>query len=99
ELRNPPKTIGKPILVQTPHSIFFFNGIQAVVGAVIGGTATAYFVRQEFGAVVKFDVFEPGTVGRGGLATQNIGEIHLFVPERVLDGMSHGKELTFEESD
>lgn len=39
----------------------------------IGGTATAYFVRQEFGAVVKFDVFEPGTVGRGGLATQNIG--------------------------
>ncbi|CAB1332853.1 unnamed protein product [Coregonus sp. 'balchen'] len=38
----------------------------AVVGAGIGGTATAYFLRQEFGAVVKIDVFEPGT---GRLAT------------------------------
>ncbi|CAB1318431.1 unnamed protein product [Coregonus sp. 'balchen'] len=45
----------------------------AVVGAGIGGTATAYFLRQEFGAAVKIDVFEPGTVG-GRLATQNIGD-------------------------
>ncbi|XP_010876056.2 prenylcysteine oxidase 1 [Esox lucius] len=44
----------------------------AVIGAGIGGTATAYFLRQEFGAAVKIDVFEPGTVG-GRLATQNIG--------------------------
>ncbi|KAJ7987201.1 hypothetical protein DPEC_G00336290 [Dallia pectoralis] len=44
----------------------------AVVGAGIGGTATAYFLRQEFGSSVKIDVFEPGTVG-GRLATQNIG--------------------------
>uniref|UniRef100_A0A8C8IFF2 Prenylcysteine oxidase 1 n=1 Tax=Oncorhynchus tshawytscha TaxID=74940 RepID=A0A8C8IFF2_ONCTS len=58
---------------------------QAVVGAGIGGTATAYFVRLEFGAVVKFDVFEPGTVYETGV-------LYMY-------GMSHGKELTFEESD
>ncbi|XP_021458285.1 prenylcysteine oxidase 1 [Oncorhynchus mykiss] len=45
----------------------------AVVGAGIGGTATAYFLRQEFGAAVKIDVFEPGTVG-GRLATHNMGD-------------------------
>lgn len=43
----------------------------AVVGAGIGGTAAAYFLRQEFGASVKIDIFEPGTVG-GRLATENI---------------------------
>ncbi|XP_022617944.1 prenylcysteine oxidase 1 [Seriola dumerili] len=45
----------------------------AVVGAGIGGTATAYYLRQEFGAGVKIDVFESGTVG-GRLATVKIGE-------------------------
>ncbi|KAJ8260883.1 hypothetical protein COCON_G00166060 [Conger conger] len=44
----------------------------AVVGGGIGGTATAYFLRQEFGAGVKIDLFEPGTVG-GRLATEEIG--------------------------
>lgn len=44
-----------------------------MVGAGIGGTATAYFLRQEFGAAVKIDVFEPGTVG-GRLATHNMGD-------------------------
>ncbi|XP_029921885.1 prenylcysteine oxidase 1 [Myripristis murdjan] len=45
----------------------------AVVGAGIGGTAAAYFLRQEFGKAVKIDVFEPGTIG-GRLATVKIGD-------------------------
>ncbi|KAM6902737.1 prenylcysteine oxidase 1 [Xenentodon cancila] len=45
----------------------------AVVGAGIGGTAAAYYLRQEFGAAVKIDVFEPGTVG-GRLATVKIAD-------------------------
>ncbi|KPP65183.1 prenylcysteine oxidase 1-like [Scleropages formosus] len=44
----------------------------AVIGAGIGGTATAYYLRQEFGPEVKIDVFEAGTVG-GRLATEKIG--------------------------
>ncbi|KAK2823721.1 hypothetical protein Q7C36_020321 [Tachysurus vachellii] len=43
----------------------------AIVGAGIGGTAAAYFLRQEFGPGVKIDVYEAGTVG-GRLATENI---------------------------
>lgn len=45
----------------------------AVVGAGIGGTATAYYLRQEFGAGVKIDVFEPDNIG-GRLATVKIGD-------------------------
>lgn len=44
-----------------------------MVGAGIGGTAAAYFLRQEFGTGVRIDVFEPGIVG-GRLATVKIGE-------------------------
>ncbi|XP_028828989.1 prenylcysteine oxidase 1 [Denticeps clupeoides] len=44
----------------------------AIVGGGIGGSAAAYFLRQEFGAGVKIDVFEAGTVG-GRLATHDIG--------------------------
>ncbi|XP_063067351.1 prenylcysteine oxidase 1 [Engraulis encrasicolus] len=43
----------------------------AIVGAGIGGTATAYFLRQEFGDGVKIDIFEAGTVG-GRLATETV---------------------------
>lgn len=46
---------------------------EAVVGAGIGGTAAAYYLRQEFGSGVKIDVFEPGAVG-GRLATVKIGD-------------------------
>uniref|UniRef100_UPI0037E77D5A prenylcysteine oxidase 1 n=1 Tax=Semicossyphus pulcher TaxID=241346 RepID=UPI0037E77D5A len=45
----------------------------AVVGAGIGGTAAAFFLRQEFGAGVKIDVFEPGSVG-GRLETVKMGD-------------------------
>ncbi|XP_008300686.1 prenylcysteine oxidase 1 [Stegastes partitus] len=45
----------------------------AVVGAVIGGTAAAFYLRQEFGHAVKIDVFEPGDVG-GRLATVKMGD-------------------------
>lgn len=45
----------------------------AVVGAGIGGTAAAFYLRQEFGAGVKIDVFEPGSVG-GRLATVKMGD-------------------------
>ncbi|CAF89368.1 unnamed protein product, partial [Tetraodon nigroviridis] len=44
----------------------------AVVGGGIGGTAAAFYLRQEFGAGVSIDVFEPGAVG-GRLATVKIG--------------------------
>ncbi|XP_068190851.1 prenylcysteine oxidase 1 [Antennarius striatus] len=44
----------------------------AIVGGGIGGTAAAYYLRQEFGAGVKIDVFEPGHIG-GRLATVKIG--------------------------
>lgn len=44
-----------------------------MVGAGIGGAATAYFLRQEFGAGVKLDVFEAAAVG-GRLATVKIGD-------------------------
>lgn len=44
-----------------------------MVGGGIGGTAAAYYLRQEFGPGVNIDVFEPGTVG-GRLATVKIGD-------------------------
>uniref|UniRef100_A0A9J8BJK6 Prenylcysteine oxidase 1 n=1 Tax=Cyprinus carpio carpio TaxID=630221 RepID=A0A9J8BJK6_CYPCA len=44
----------------------------AIIGGGIGGTAAAFFLRQEFGPAVKIEVFEAGTVG-GRLATENIG--------------------------
>ena len=40
----------------------------AVIGAGIGGTSAAYYLRQKFGKDVKIDVFEKGEVG-GRLAT------------------------------
>ncbi|KAM9841484.1 prenylcysteine oxidase 1 isoform 1-T2 [Aulostomus maculatus] len=43
----------------------------AVIGGGIGGTAAAYYLRQEFGKGVKIDVYEPGSVG-GRLATIKI---------------------------
>ncbi|KAI7793038.1 prenylcysteine oxidase 1 [Triplophysa rosa] len=44
----------------------------AIIGGGIGGSAAAYFLRQEFGPSVKIEVFESDTVG-GRLATENIG--------------------------
>lgn len=44
-----------------------------MVGAGIGGTAAAFYLREEFGPSVKIDVFEPGDVG-GRLATVKIGD-------------------------
>ncbi|XP_053503982.1 prenylcysteine oxidase-like [Ictalurus furcatus] len=43
----------------------------AVVGAGIGGTATAHFLRQHFGPEVRIDVFEKQEVG-GRLATVTV---------------------------
>ncbi|KAG5844268.1 hypothetical protein ANANG_G00160570 [Anguilla anguilla] len=43
----------------------------AIIGAGIGGTATAHFLRQNFGPEVRIDVFEKGTVG-GRLATVTV---------------------------
>ncbi|XP_027881544.1 prenylcysteine oxidase 1 [Xiphophorus couchianus] len=55
-----------PELLEQPKKI-------AVIGAGIGGTAAAYYLREEFGPVVKIDVFESGTVG-GRLATVKMGD-------------------------
>ncbi|CAM9321856.1 unnamed protein product [Lampetra planeri] len=60
----------------------------AVVGAGIGGTAAAYYLRQEFGSGVKIDVFEPGAVGISP-RTELPSKTAIF----------DGKELTFQESD
>ncbi|XP_065143309.1 prenylcysteine oxidase 1-like [Paramisgurnus dabryanus] len=43
----------------------------AVIGAGIGGTATAHFLRQHFGPEVRIDVFEKNSVG-GRLATVTV---------------------------
>lgn len=45
--------------------------LSAIIGAGIGGTSAAYFLRQEFGPGVKIDVYEAGVVG-GRLATEHI---------------------------
>ncbi|XP_073478102.1 prenylcysteine oxidase 1-like [Aquarana catesbeiana] len=45
----------------------------AVVGAGIGGTSAAYFLRQKFGKDVQIDIFEKGDVG-GRLATIEMEE-------------------------
>ncbi|KAJ7325049.1 hypothetical protein JRQ81_018069 [Phrynocephalus forsythii] len=42
-----------------------------VIGAGIGGTSAAYFLRQRFGKDVQIDVFEKGEVG-GRLATVSV---------------------------
>lgn len=43
------------------------------MGGGIGGTAAAFYLRQEFGAGVVIDVFEPDAIG-GRLATVKIGD-------------------------
>uniref|UniRef100_A0A3Q2Z6T7 Prenylcysteine lyase domain-containing protein n=1 Tax=Hippocampus comes TaxID=109280 RepID=A0A3Q2Z6T7_HIPCM len=43
----------------------------AVVGAGIGGSAAAHFLRQHFGPDVQLDVYEKGEVG-GRLATVTV---------------------------
>lgn len=42
-----------------------------MVGAGIGGSATAHFLRQHFGPDVQLDVYEKGEVG-GRLATVTV---------------------------
>lgn len=88
ELQNQPKKIGKPPFGSLPLSsavtqvhcsgrinkcTFCCFSFKAVVGGGIGGSAAAYYLRQEFGAGVIIDVFEPGAVG-GRLATVKIGD-------------------------
>ncbi|XP_069754924.1 prenylcysteine oxidase-like [Narcine bancroftii] len=43
----------------------------AIIGAGIGGSSTAYFLRQKFGHNVGIDVYEKGTIG-GRLATVTV---------------------------
>ncbi|TSM12514.1 Prenylcysteine oxidase [Bagarius yarrelli] len=72
----------------------------AIIGAGIGGTSAAYFLRQDFGPSVKIDVFEAGAVG-GRLATEEVEGRSLSVRAEVPSKMAifDGKELLFEESD
>ncbi|KAF6725893.1 Prenylcysteine oxidase [Oryzias melastigma] len=65
----------------------------AVVGAGIGGTAAAFYLRQEFGPAVKIDVFESGTVG-GRLATVKIGDYEYETGGSVIHPLNlHMKEF------
>ncbi|XP_046898990.1 prenylcysteine oxidase-like [Hypomesus transpacificus] len=69
------------IVLLSPFSVFCDPGFApldgsppskiAIVGAGIGGTATAHFLRQHFGPEVSIDVFEKGEVG-GRLATVTV---------------------------
>lgn len=43
----------------------------AIIGAGIGGTSAAYYLRQKFGKDVKIDIYERGEVG-GRLATLTV---------------------------
>lgn len=54
-------------------NLFHFSSLftSAVVGAGIGGSATAHFLRQHFGPEVQVDVFEKSEVG-GRLATVTV---------------------------
>ncbi|XP_075714625.1 prenylcysteine oxidase 1-like [Rhinoderma darwinii] len=47
----------------------------AIVGAGIGGTSAAYFLRQKFGKDVRIDIFEKGVVG-GRLSTVEVDGNH-----------------------
>lgn len=53
--------------------LIVFSFLKAVVGAGIGGTATAHFLRQHFGSEVQIDVFERRAVG-GRLATVTVNQ-------------------------
>uniref|UniRef100_A0A3P9ISN7 Prenylcysteine oxidase 1 n=1 Tax=Oryzias latipes TaxID=8090 RepID=A0A3P9ISN7_ORYLA len=65
----------------------------AVVGAGIGGTAAAFYLRQEFGPAVKIDVFESGTVG-GRLATVKMGDYEYETGGSVIHPLNlHMKEF------
>ena len=45
----------------------------AIVGAGVGGTSAAYFLRDLFGDNVHIDIFEKGQVG-GRLALMKMGD-------------------------
>lgn len=61
----------KLVREKTLFLFFFFLPTIAVIGAGIGGTSAAYYLRQKFGKDVKIHVFEKGKVG-GRLATLNV---------------------------
>uniref|UniRef100_A0A8C9QEZ7 Protoporphyrinogen oxidase n=1 Tax=Spermophilus dauricus TaxID=99837 RepID=A0A8C9QEZ7_SPEDA len=48
-----------------------FFPLIAIIGAGIGGTSSAYYLRQKFGKDVKIDLFERKEVG-GRLATLTV---------------------------
>lgn len=64
------KTKHAKLVRKNPVPFFLFPTI-AVIGAGIGGTSAAYYLRQKFGKDVKIHVFEKGKVG-GRLATLNV---------------------------
>ena len=82
----------KPV-AKLVYSVVITSFFKAVVGAGIGGSATAYYLRKEFGAGVKIDVFEPGEVG-GRLATVKIGDYEYETGGSVIHPLNlHMKEF------
>lgn len=72
---------------------FTISHFIAVVGAGIGGTAAAFYLKQEFGPAVKIDVFESGTVG-GRLATVKMGDYEYETGGSVIHPLNlHMKEF------
>lgn len=78
----------------------------AVVGGGIGGTSSAYFLRELFGEAAQIDVYEPGSIG-GRVASVLVGDrkyecgasiIHprnkYMVQHAEKFGLKHRKDVT-----
>ncbi|XP_072923791.1 prenylcysteine oxidase 1-like [Hemitrygon akajei] len=55
----------------------------AIIGAGVGGSSSAYFLRQKFGHDVEIDVYEKGAIG-GRLATITVNGQHYEIGGSVL---------------
>ena len=55
------------------NTCWLFCTLTGIVGAGIGGTSAAYFLRELFGDNVDIDIFEKGQVG-GRLAAVKISD-------------------------
>ncbi|XP_032869960.1 prenylcysteine oxidase-like [Amblyraja radiata] len=78
---------------ETPKADVIPPGRIAVIGAGIGGAATAHFLRQYFGRDVQIDVYESGAVG-GRLAKATIsGQDHEIGAATIHPLSLHMKEF------
>ena len=55
----------RPLLLVHALDQFYIHVfiLTAIIGAGIGGTSAAHFIRQKFGPTCEISIFEPGHVG------------------------------------